>query len=87
MATIATMPGTLADVVRRLGGVPLDRIRARPAPGTATEDDLLKAGKPIFVGPIKDNTGKVVIEGTLGLYDGALWGTDYLIEGVVGSIT
>src|SRR5215217_8877639 len=47
----------------------------------------LKGGAPIFVGPIKDNTGKVVIEGTLGLYDGALWGTDYLVEGVVGSIT
>jgi basic membrane protein A and related proteins len=47
----------------------------------------VKGGAPIFVGPLKDNTGKVVIEGTLGLYDGALWGTDYLIEGVVGSIT
>ena len=46
-----------------------------------------KAGTPIFVGPLKDNTGKVVIEGTLGLYDGALWGTDYLLEGIVGSIT
>jgi basic membrane protein A and related proteins len=47
----------------------------------------VKGGAPIFVGPLKDNTGKVVIEGTLGLYDGALWGTDYLLEGVVGSIT
>ena len=46
-----------------------------------------KEGAPIFVGPIKDNSGKVVIEGTLGLYDGALWGTDYLVEGVIGSIT
>ena len=45
----------------------------------------LETGAPIFVGPIKDNTGKVVIEGTLGLYDGALWGTDYLVEGVIGS--
>ena len=47
----------------------------------------LKTGAPIFVGPLKDNLGNVVIEGTLGLYDGSLWGTDYLIEGVVGSIT
>jgi basic membrane protein A len=47
----------------------------------------MKAGAPIFVGPLKDNKGKVVIEGTLGLYDGALWGTDYLLEGIVGSIT
>lgn len=47
----------------------------------------LKTGAPIFVGPLKDNKGNVVVEGTLGLYDGSLWGTDYLIEGVVGSIT
>jgi Uncharacterized ABC-type transport system, periplasmic component/surface lipoprotein len=47
----------------------------------------LKGGAPIFVGPLKDNRGNTVIEGTLGLYDGVLWGTDYLIEGVVGSIT
>ena len=47
----------------------------------------MKAGEPIFTGPLKDNTGKLVIEKTLGLYDPALWGTNYLIEGVVGSIT
>lgn len=49
--------------------------------------EAVKSGAPIFVGPLKDNTGKTVVEGTLGLYDGALWGTDYLLEGVVGSIT
>jgi Uma2 family endonuclease len=32
---------TLKDVVDRLGGIPLSRILARPAPGTATEADLL----------------------------------------------
>ncbi|MBH0238310.1 BMP family ABC transporter substrate-binding protein [Methylobrevis albus] len=47
----------------------------------------VKGGAPIFVGPLKDNKGNQVIDGTLGLYDGALWGTDYLLEGVVGSIT
>ena len=47
----------------------------------------LKAGSPIFVGPIRDNTGKVVIQKTLGLYDPSLWGTNYLVEGVIGSIT
>jgi Uma2 family endonuclease len=34
---------TLADLIDRLGGVSLDRILARPAPGTATEEDLLEA--------------------------------------------
>jgi Uma2 family endonuclease len=31
---------TLADLIERLGGIPLDRIRFRPAPGTATEADV-----------------------------------------------
>jgi len=34
--------GTLADLVERLGGVPLDRIRYRPLPGTATEQDVIR---------------------------------------------
>src|SRR5207244_3561876 len=32
---------TLADLLTRLGGVPLDRIRFRPAPGTAVEQDVI----------------------------------------------
>lgn len=47
----------------------------------------LKAGAPIFVGPLKDNTGKQVADKTLGLYDPGLWGTNYLVEGVIGSVT
>lgn len=34
---------TMAQLVHGLGDVPLDRILARPAPGTATEQDLLWA--------------------------------------------
>lgn len=34
---------TLAALVERLGGIPLERIRSRPAPGTATEADVLVA--------------------------------------------
>jgi simple sugar transport system substrate-binding protein len=52
----------------------------------ATIEDL-KHGKPIFVGPLKDNQGRVVIEGTLGLYDPVLWQTNYLLEGIIGSVT
>ena len=29
----------------------------------------------------------MVIEKTIGLYDRVLWGTDYLVEGVIGSVT
>jgi Uma2 family endonuclease len=37
----ATME-TVADLIDRLGGIPAERIRMRPAPGTATEDDLIR---------------------------------------------
>jgi len=33
---------TLADLVDRLGGIPLTRIKLRPAPGTATEEDVVR---------------------------------------------
>lgn len=33
---------TLADLMERLGRVPLERIRFRPPPGTATEQDVLE---------------------------------------------
>jgi hypothetical protein len=29
----------------------------------------------------------VVIDKTLGLYDGVLWQTNYLLDGIVGSVT
>jgi Uma2 family endonuclease len=44
MATVSATIKTLADLQRRLGGVPLDRIRFRPWPGTATVQDLLDVG-------------------------------------------
>jgi basic membrane protein A len=58
---------------------------ARKAVAAAIEE--LKVGKPIFVGPLKDNKGNVVVERTLGLYDGILWQTNYLLDGIVGSVT
>jgi Uma2 family endonuclease len=35
----------LADLVKHLGGVPLERIRMQPPPGSATEDDVVVALK------------------------------------------
>ncbi|MBC7955113.1 MAG: hypothetical protein H7Y33_04485 [Cytophagales bacterium] len=46
----------------------------------------LKAGKPIFVGPIKSNKGVVVIDKSYGNHDPFLDKMNYLIEGVIGSI-
>ncbi|GGK30478.1 BMP family ABC transporter substrate-binding protein [Salinarimonas ramus] len=47
----------------------------------------LKAGKPIYVGPLNDNAGNLVIEGEKDNYDPELDGMNYLLDGVVGSIT
>ena len=47
----------------------------------------LKAGTPIYVGPLKDNKGNVVIEGSLDNYAPELEKMDYLLEGVIGSTT
>jgi simple sugar transport system substrate-binding protein len=46
----------------------------------------LRAGKPIFVGEVKSNTGKVVTSKDTALYDPSLETTDYLVEGIVGSV-
>ena len=51
MSTVAVGSSidTLAELVERLGGVPLERIRFRPYPGTATEEDVIRieaAGEP-----------------------------------------
>ena len=42
MLTAQTPIGTRADLVERLGGVPLERIRLFPHPGTATEEDVVR---------------------------------------------
>ncbi|HEY4066623.1 MAG TPA: BMP family ABC transporter substrate-binding protein [Burkholderiaceae bacterium] len=59
--------------------------KARNAATLAIAD--LKAGKPIFVGPIKSNTGKLVIDKSYGNYDPFLDQMNYLVEGVVGSLS
>jgi basic membrane protein A and related proteins len=64
---------------------------ANPAAIEAAKSAIrsMKNGTPIFVGPINNNTGKLVVPAgtTYGPYAPELMQTDYLIEGVVGSIT
>ncbi len=42
IATLAESEETLADLLHRLGDIPAGRIMLRPAPGTATEADVLR---------------------------------------------
>jgi simple sugar transport system substrate-binding protein len=58
--------------------------QARNAATAAIAD--LKAGKPIWTGPVKSNTGKVVLEKGYGNYDPILEKMDYLVEGVSGTL-
>jgi hypothetical protein len=38
-------PETVADLLRRLGGIPARRVRLHPTPGTATERDVIAANE------------------------------------------
>ncbi len=58
--------------------------KARNAASAAIAD--LKAGKPIYVGPIKSNTGKLVVDKSYDNYDPVLEKMDYLVEGVIGTL-
>ncbi len=88
--------GTLPNFVT--GGYDKDYVRSSPFGAGATPAAInaaktamqaMKNGDALFVGPIKDNTGKTVVPAgtTYGPYADELQQTDYLIEGVIGSIT
>jgi Uma2 family endonuclease len=49
---------TLADLRKRLGNIPLDRIRTQPPPGTATEKDVIEVER-------LENRSCELVEGTL----------------------
>jgi Uma2 family endonuclease len=83
--------GTLADLLRQIGNVPPERIRALPAPGTATEKDVITA----LDGPEKrlyELVDGVLVEKTMGTKEGVLAGLivyflwDFLEENDLGLV-
>ena len=61
---------TAADVQARLGGIPLNRIRTYPAPGTATETDILEAeARSDRIFEIVDG---ILVEKAIGSYESLL---------------
>jgi len=79
-----------------VGGYHNDMVRNTPYGAGATPEAIaaadaaiagLKEGKPIYVGPLKDNEGNLVLDKTFDNYDPVLDGMGYLLEGVIGSIT
>jgi len=70
--SIATPPpelgtATLADLVEQLGGIPLNRIRSNPPPGTATEEDVLRSEIP--KGLCCELIDGVLVEKTMGFFE------------------
>lgn len=61
---------TAADVLKHLGGIPLERIRMYPPPGMATEKDVLQA-KSRF-NRICELIDGVLVEKTVGCYESLL---------------
>jgi Uma2 family endonuclease len=73
--TTAAVPETsFAYLHERLGGVPLVRIRRTPAPGTATEADLERAGKPVceLIDGVLVEKPMGMLESMLGMFIGGL---------------
>ena len=66
----ATGMRTLADLMRRLGGVPLDRVRFHPAPGTATVQDVIDLAEREDV--LCELVEGVLVEKTMGLRESRL---------------
>jgi Uma2 family endonuclease len=78
MAAVAELrPETFADLHARLGGVPLSRIRLKPAPGTATEDDLEKPDTCLceLIDGVLVEKAMGTRESMLGVYIGRLIGS------------
>jgi len=79
-----------------VGGYHNDMVRNSPFGAGATPEGIaaaeaaiagLREGKPIYVGPLYDNAGNRVLEGTYDNYDPTLDAMNFLLEGVRGSIT
>lgn len=74
-------PPSLAEVVKKLGGVSLKRIWSHPAPGTATEKDLLAAQRHPR-GKLLELVDGVLVEKAVGTRAGYLAGLVFLKIGV-----
>jgi simple sugar transport system substrate-binding protein len=79
-----------------VGGFDKDMVQNTPFGAGATEPARkaalaaiadLKAGKPIFSGTYKDQSGKVVLNKTYDNYDPVLDEMNYMLEGVTGALS
>jgi Uma2 family endonuclease len=64
MSTTPSSIETMADLLDRLGGIPLDRIRFQPSPGTATIQDVITLAEGN--GPLCELVEGVLLEKAVG---------------------
>jgi Uma2 family endonuclease len=73
VATLASPPiNTLGDLLDQLGGIPASRVRFRPAPGEATEQDAIDAVRRF--GVLCELIDGTLVEKPMGLYESVLAG-------------
>jgi len=61
---------TVRDLLKHLGDIPLSRIRLRPTPGTATEQDVIEAEAK--TGRLCELVDGVLVEKAMGFYEDRL---------------
>ena len=62
---------TFADILRRLGDIPADRVRADPQPGTATLHDLIRVNESSN-GPTCELVDGTLVEKAMGFQESGL---------------
>ncbi len=67
VSSVLPIEWTAADMLEHFGGIPLNRIRMYPFPGTATEKDVLEAESRF--GRICELVDGVLVEKTMGYYE------------------
>ena len=70
LAPTIPLDWTAADLHEHLGGIPLERIRLHPPPGTATEADVIEAERR--TGRICELIDGVLVEKTMGWHESRL---------------
>lgn len=65
-------PQTLADLLKRLGGIPASRVRLHPPPGTATEEDAIRNNESLFRTAICELVDGTLVEKAMGWEESAI---------------
>jgi len=83
MAT-ATRPETVADLLRRLGNIPAQRVRLHPPPGTATEKDLIRNNESKFRTAICELVDGTLVEKPVGWEESEIAG--FIIQAILNFV-